>query len=84
MPLLASAARLQLADGTTPPLTLDNPQLLDTCSACADNYVHVMLAPRTCDAFLYIGIHAVSPENVRSSLLVVPPRRHGFQCALDR
>ena len=74
---------MQLADGATPPLTFDNPQLLDTCLACADNHVHVMLAPCTYDAFLYIGIHAESPEDVRSSLLVVPPCRHAFQSVID-
>jgi hypothetical protein len=44
---------MQLADGATPPLTLDNPQLLDTCSACADNHEPVL--PAWIESFIKSG-----------------------------
>jgi Flp pilus assembly CpaE family ATPase len=51
---------MQLADGAVPALTLDNPQLLDTCLARVDNHIYVMLTPRTYDAFFNVGTHSVS------------------------
>jgi hypothetical protein len=69
----SESSDMQLVDGAAPALTLDNPQLRDTCLARTYNYIHVMLAPRACDALFDISTHAASHEISCRSLLVLPP-----------
>lgn len=76
-------SHMHFADCPLPALALNNPSLPDTCLACADNNIYVMLAPGTDDVLIYTGVHAKDAEVVRGSFLIIPPRRHAFQCATD-